>query len=93
VLRRTTATAEMPSSVAEHERLTPLRFARRCWYAALHVLAAEGLDRGRTSEHRRAPHGYALLPSYERSLDPSTWWVLQPRRLADCTCSFCRLEQ
>ena len=79
--------------------LIPVRLAWRCWYTVLHLLTAEELVElhGSSAVRRRAPHGFAMVPSYTGELDPegnhiystTSGWRLEPRRLAACKCEFC----
>jgi hypothetical protein len=88
---------QSPSPEAEDvELLTPLRFALRCWYALLLLVAA---DENELIVPQRPPHGYAVLLSCDGTQGEDGWhsydntdsrYVLKPRRLDDCRCGFCR---
>ena len=80
--------------------LIPVRLAWRCWYTVLHLLTADELVglHGTSAVRRRAPHGFAYVPSYTGDYDDegnhiystTSGWRYEPRRIAGCACEFCQ---
>jgi hypothetical protein len=69
------------------DRITWARLARRT-KITLRALMAEPPVHG-VSERRAAPHGYVVVQTFSL-LQPSR---LEPRRLLNCSCGFCRSQE